>query len=252
MLTWVTKAQCILFPSVYELERQAIDALKAEFSFPIYSIGPAIPCLKRGRANAGMDYMQWLDKQPGDSVLYVSHGSFLSASGEEMDELAAGLRESQVRFLWVAREESPRVKESSGELGMVVPWCDQLKVLSHTSVGGFWTHCGWNSIKEGISSGVPFLTFPFVMDQIPNSKLVVEDCKIGWRVRDKTRQSIADLVCRFMDPQNVESKEMRRRAKQLQEICQISGREGGSSETNTNAFIDHIFKISQQGCRIGL
>ena len=103
-----------------------------------------------------------------------------------MDEIAAGLRNSGVRFLWVACGEASRLKESCGDLGLVVPWCDQLKVLCHSSVGGFWTQCGWNSTLEAIFAGVPMLTFPLFMDQVPISRRIVEDWKIGWRVKRST------------------------------------------------------------------
>lgn len=43
VFSWVPKAQYLLFPSIYELEPQAIDAIKAGFSFPVYTVGPSIP-----------------------------------------------------------------------------------------------------------------------------------------------------------------------------------------------------------------
>ena len=50
-------------------------------------------------------------------------------------------------------------------------------------LGGLWTHCEWNSTLEATFVGVLILTFPLTRDQIPNSKLVVEDWKFGWRVK---------------------------------------------------------------------
>ncbi|RVW56907.1 UDP-glycosyltransferase 87A2 [Vitis vinifera] len=88
---------------------------------------------------------------------------FLSVPSAQMDEIAAGLR-------------------SSG-------------------IGGFWTHCGWNSTLEAVFAGVPMLTLPIFWDQIPNSKNIVEDWKIGWRVKREvgwenmvSREEIAGLV----------------------------------------------------------
>ncbi|KAK4838335.1 hypothetical protein QYF36_012956 [Acer negundo] len=44
----VSKAQYLLFTSVYELEAQVIDSLQAKFPFPVYAIGPAIPYFQSG------------------------------------------------------------------------------------------------------------------------------------------------------------------------------------------------------------
>lgn len=255
IFSWVPKVQYLLFPSIYELEPQAIDALRAEFSFPIYTVGPAIPFLKLEEnsltrtTHNGIDYLRWLDCQPSKSVLYISMGSFLSFSNAQMDEIAAGLHDSGARYLWVAREESSRLKDACGDMGLVVPWCDQLRVLCHPSIGGFWTHCGWNSTQEGVFAGVPFLTFPIIADQRPNSKLIVEDWKIGWRVEKEfifgveilvTREEIRGLVQKFMDLESEEGRKMRRSTKKLQKICRQAISKDGSSETNVNSFLRDI------------
>ncbi|GKV09520.1 hypothetical protein SLEP1_g21006 [Rubroshorea leprosula] len=65
-----------------------------------------------------------------------------------MDELVAGLRNSSVPYLWVSRVEASWFKESCENRGLVIPSCDQLRVLCHSSIGGFLTHCGWNSTLE--------------------------------------------------------------------------------------------------------
>ncbi|GAV58678.1 UDPGT domain-containing protein, partial [Cephalotus follicularis] len=229
--SWIPKAQYLILASVYHLEAQVIDALKAKFSLRIYNIGPAIPYFKlggnssMGRSHNEEDYFDWLDRQPCNSVLYVSMGSFLSVSSAELNEIAAGLHDSDVPFLWVARGESSWLKEVCGDKGLVVPWCDQLTVLSHSSIGGFWSHCGWNSVQEGVFVGVPFLTFPFLVDQFLNTAVIVEDWKIGWRVKESletfvTRDAIARLVQKIMDLESFEGKEMRIRVKELQTVCQ--------------------------------
>ncbi|KAF8397207.1 hypothetical protein HHK36_016115 [Tetracentron sinense] len=165
----------------------------------------------------------------------------------QMDEIAAGLRSNGVPYLWVERGESSRLQEACGEMGLVVPWCDQLRVLSHPSIGGFLTHCGWNSTLEGVFAGVPMLTFPIFMDQAPNSKLIVDDWKVGWRVKTVVgaetlvkREEITRIVKRFMDLEGDASKEMRSRTRELQETCQRAIGKGGSLETNLDAFIKDI------------
>lgn len=252
----VPKADCLLFTSFYEFEPEMMEALKLEFPFPIYPIGPAIPYFeieKEPRVandNDGYNYQQWLDSQPADSVLYISLGSFLSVSASQMDEIASGLRDSGIRFLWVARGEAPRLKERCGERGLVVAWCEQLKVLCHSSIGGFWTHCGWNSTLEAVFAGIPMLTFPLFLDQNPNSTHIVEDWKIGCRVQETKvgaetlilKEEISEIVQRFMDLSSPEGKQMRDRAKRLKEICHRATGEGGSSRQNLDEFIRSISK----------
>lgn len=251
----VPKAHCLLFTSFYELEPQMMETLKLEFPFPVYTIGPAIPYFElekepQAANNYDSNYQQWLDSQPADSVLYISLGSFLSVSASQMDEIVSGLQSSGVRFLWVARGEATRLKERCSEKGLVVPWCEQLKVLCHPSVGGFWSHCGWNSTLEAVFSGIPMLTLPLFLDQNPNSTHIVEDWKIGWRVKRTkvgtetliVKEEISEIVQRFMDLNSSEGKQMRDRAKKLKEICHKAVGEGGSSHRNLGEFIRSISK----------
>ncbi|OMP02402.1 UDP-glucuronosyl/UDP-glucosyltransferase [Corchorus olitorius] len=76
-ISMVRKANFLLFPSIYEFEKEAVDTLKAEFSFPVYATGPAIPYFKLGNnpslnslGDNEVNYLQWLDRQPRNSVLW--------------------------------------------------------------------------------------------------------------------------------------------------------------------------------------
>ncbi|CAL0307723.1 unnamed protein product [Lupinus luteus] len=256
VVPWVQKAQYLLFPTIYELETQALDALSAEFSIPIYTIGSAIPYFGDGHiaclsTNHG-DYLHWLDKQPKESVLYISQGSFLSTSSAQIDEIANGLKESGVGFLWITRGDNSSLKKMCGDKGLVLPWCDQMRVLLHPSIGGFWSHCGWNSTREGVFSGVPFLTFPISLDQPINSKIIVEKWKVGWRVTNKvkvntlmTKDEISSIVKKFMDLDSDEGRDVRKRAKEFQKIYQLAIANGGSSETDLKAFLRQIIQAAK-------
>ncbi|XP_059660285.1 UDP-glycosyltransferase 87A1-like [Cornus florida] len=255
----VSKSQFFLFTTIFELEAEVINALRPKLPMPMYSFGPLIPHFTLGdNASNHMstpndtDYHKWLDSQPQGSILYISMGSYLSVSSTQMDEIAAGLHASGVKYLWVERGEASRLKEARGDTGMVVPWCDQLKVLSHSSIGGFWSHCGWNSTMESVFAGVPMLTFPILMDQVTISKFIVEDWRIGWRVKREwgmenlaRREEITDIVRRFMDLESPERQEMSRRARELQVISRQAIAEGGSSEDNVNAFIRDILRLTR-------
>ncbi|XP_052184246.1 UDP-glycosyltransferase 87A1-like [Diospyros lotus] len=247
----VRKAQFLLFASIYEIESHTIDALKAAIPFPFHSIGPAIPYFSLRDNENDPANVQWLNSQPKASILYISQGSFMSVPKVQMDEIIAGVADSGVRFFWVAPGEAnaSRIRDRCGGQGLVVRWCDQLKVLCHSSIGGFWSHCGWNSTKEGVFAGLPFLTYPIFWDQVPNSKMIVEEWKIGWKVRRRgmgaeselvTREEIAGTVKRFMDVESEEGREMRRRAKEVGEICRRATSSGGSVDANIDAFLKGI------------
>ncbi|PKI66582.1 hypothetical protein CRG98_013026 [Punica granatum] len=255
-ISMASKAQFFLSTSFHELEPLAIKALRPIFSSPIYSVGPTIPFskLKPGVSEEEADdlYLQWLDSQPSRSILYVSlGGSFLSVSSAQLEEIIAGVRDSGARSLWVARGNTSFIRDAIGDRvpNLVVPWCNQLKVLCHDSVGGFWTHCGWNSTLEAIFSGVPMLTCPIFWDQIHNSKQIVKDWKIGFRVKKKSgsgdvimREEIAGLVKKLMDPESEEGREVRRRVKELQQCCaKAIARGSGSSDIDLDAFVRDIY-----------
>ncbi|KAK9048131.1 hypothetical protein SSX86_032906 [Deinandra increscens subsp. villosa] len=244
------KANYVLLSTIYELEHEAIDALRARIRVPVYTSGPNIPYSQIEPNDPSSNepvYLKWLDSKPPRTVLYVSFGSFLPLPRDEMVEIAWGLAQSGVNFLWVARGETSYLKDICGEeLGVVVEWCDQLRVLSHSSIGGFWTHCGWNSVKEGLFSGVPMLTLPITIDQPLHSKMIVKYWKIGWNVREKVgvfkRDKIAMIVREFMDSKSVARMEMMERAKEFRRICQESVGEGRSVDKDLDAFVREALK----------
>ncbi|GLJ08473.1 hypothetical protein SUGI_0089390 [Cryptomeria japonica] len=97
--------------------------------------------------------LKLLDAQEPASVIYVSFGSIAVKSNEQLEELAIGLEKSQHPFLWVLRMDIaggmpatlPEVfEERTKDRGLIVKWAPQVKVLSHPSVGGFLSNCGWN------------------------------------------------------------------------------------------------------------
>ncbi|KAL4279690.1 hypothetical protein GQ457_03G003180 [Hibiscus cannabinus] len=107
---------------------------------------------------------------------------------QQILELAHGLQASNQPFIWVIRdvfkgegtgfltEFEEKMRESKQGL-IISGWAPQLLILDHGSVGGFMTHCGWNSTLEGVSCGVPISA-----EQFFNEKLVTDMLKIGVRV----------------------------------------------------------------------
>ena len=106
---------------------------------------------------------------------------------------------------------------------------------------------------EGVFAGIPFLTLPIAMDQLQNSKIIVEDWKVGWRVKKDdnldtlvTKEEISGILGKFTDLDSDLGKDMRRRAKELGKICQLAVENGGSSEINIKAFLNDIISLQPQ------
>ena len=206
------------------------------------------------------DYMEWLNSQEESSAIYVSFGSMsMSAlSRPQMEELARALIQTRRTFLWVITEKEPKekgkkeqetrhVEEADDELscmeelkqqGLIVPWCSQLEVLSHPSIGCFVTHCGWNSTVESLTSGVPIVAFPQWTDQTTNAKLVQDVLKTGVRVKRSEAEGLvkSEELKRCLEAV-MESEEMRENAKRWRDLAIQASKEGGSSDRNLKAFV---------------
>ncbi|KAJ3669200.1 hypothetical protein LUZ60_011150 [Juncus effusus] len=239
-ITASKESQCIIFTSFYELESRVVDSLKKELNLPIYTLGPSIPYMIEPKDE--YNQLAWLNSQPKGSVLYVSLGSFLSVSPSQLEEIAIGVRLSEVKFLWVARENVSSVQELCGNKGLVVSWCDQLNALKNPSIRGFLTHCGFNSTLETLFCGVPVLCFPIFWDQLIDRSLLADEWKIGVDLRGKMgkdgivrREEIAKAVRELMDLG--EDCEMRRRALHWRDVCNKAIEKDGSSFDSLSSFI---------------
>ncbi|XP_074295689.1 UDP-glycosyltransferase 73B1-like [Silene latifolia] len=101
-----------------------------------------------------------------------------------LHEIAQGLDSAGHPFIWVVRSISWTPPEGWEERvkgrGLVIrEWVDQRSILAHPAIGGYLSHCGWNSVLESLSMGVPILTWPIGAEQPLNAKLVVNVLKAG-------------------------------------------------------------------------
>lgn len=245
----VRRAQCVLFTSFHGLEPSAIDTLAESLPCPVYPVGPSIPGmpLEEDTRIHDEEHRGWLDAQPEGSVLYVSFGSFVAMRPSQFEEIAMGLRDSGVRFFWVARDKAADLRETCGDKGLTVTWCEQQKVLCHPSVGGFLSHCGWNSMLEAVCAGVPLLAFPLGWDQLVNARMVADEWKVGINLREQRgengvvgRAAISAAVRKLMDFGSGVGQEMRRRAAMLREDSRCAVQEGGSSHRSLSGFLKDL------------
>lgn len=262
----LSKPFCILMDTFQDLEDDIIR--EASQWAPIKPVGPLYknpraPNAVRGDFIKADDCLGWLDSKPRGSAVYVSFGSVVYLKQEQVDELAYGLLESGLSFLWVMKPphkdagmEPHRLPEGflekAGERGRVVQWSPQEKVLVHPAVACFVTHCGWNSSMEALSSGMPVVAFPQWGDQVTDAVFLVDVFRVGVRMcrgeaEDKLIPREEVKRCLLEATVGPKAEEMRRNAARWKKAAGEAVAEGGSSDRNLQAFVDEVTRRSQQG-----
>ncbi|XP_008806065.1 gallate 1-beta-glucosyltransferase-like [Phoenix dactylifera] len=246
----ISKATWVLANTFEELESDAIKAI-SELS-PLIPVGPLVEAddgeesqkAIKGDMFEAADCMEWLDAQDPLSVVYMSVGSVVVLSREEMEEMACGLKNIGRPFIWVVRNDCRNLLpenfvEETKERGMVVGWSPQDRVLTHRSVACFVTHCGWNSTLEALTSGVPVVAYPQWGDQLPDAKFLVDVYRVGVRLwAPAKREDLERCVQNVMTGPEAEG--MRKRAVVWREAARKALTDGGSSDRNIQAFVDEI------------
>jgi hydroquinone glucosyltransferase len=182
---------------------------------PAYAVGPFVRPCPGGEAANKHGCLRWLDDQPDVSVLYVCLGSGGTMSTEQTAELAAGLEASGQRFLWVVRFPSDTdcsasffgtaghgddplsylpegfIERTKG-VGLCLPlWAPQVEILNHRAVGGFLSHCGWNSTLEAATvGGVPMLAWPLYAEQRMNAVMLSERAGLALRPSESREDGV--------------------------------------------------------------
>lgn len=257
MVEEMKKASGLILNTFRELEEPDLVKLGEQFHMPTFTIGPFHKCFSSASSSLleqDRSSITWLDKQAPRSVLYVSFGSIATLDADKLEEVAWGLANSPWPFLWVIRpglisnsldwdQVLPNeLLNSIKKQGYIVKWAPQQEVLSHPSVGGFWTHSGWNSTLESICEGVPMICSPFLGDQMVNSRYVSDVWKIGIKLeKGLERGEIENAIRNLMVGK--EGEEMRRRIMSLKEKTDDCFNSGGSSCQSLDDLIDFLSSI---------
>ncbi|OWM77197.1 UDP-glycosyltransferase 85A8-like [Punica granatum] len=230
-------------------------------SIPVYAIGPFQLLIDRNLENENrlkhigsnlwkedMDCLQWLDSQKPGSVLYINFGSIAFLTSQQLIEFAMGIANSNHPFLWILRPDlvegdrailPPEFNETTKGRALISEWCPQEEVLNHPSVGGFLTHCGWNSTLETLTAGVPMLCWPFMGDQRTICKYTCSDWEVGLEIGSNVkRDEVKRLVKELMEGEK--GKQMKKRAMEWKQIVFEATSEHGSSSINLDKLVSKI------------
>ncbi|PWA79737.1 UDP-glycosyltransferase 71E1 [Artemisia annua] len=260
----------VIINTFQELESQGVEYLLSSSANipPVFPVGPILNLSKAKNDSKTEEIMTWLNNQPESSVVFLCFGSMGSFSEKQVKEIAIALERSRHRFLWSLRRPQPEGSmeqpkeyenyeevlpkgfiERTSSVGKVIGWAPQTAVLSHPSVGGFVSHCGWNSTLESIWCGVPIAAWPLYAEQQTNAFQLVVELGIAAEIRIDYRsdmgrgiynmtvaaEEIEDGIRRLMNDH-----EMRNKMKEMKEKSRSAVLEGGSSYASIGNFIDHL------------
>uniref|UniRef100_A0A0V0I3Z4 Putative flavanone 7-O-glucoside 2''-O-beta-L-rhamnosyltransferase-like n=1 Tax=Solanum chacoense TaxID=4108 RepID=A0A0V0I3Z4_SOLCH len=182
--SFVLSNHIVLIKSFNEIEGKYSNYITSLTGKKIVPVGPLVQEPTPDDTNSNL--IKWLNTKDKRSTVFVSFGSEYFLSNEDLLEIAYGLENSKVNFIWPLRfaKEEVEIEEALpkgfvnrvGDRGRVFKgWAPQAKILEHLSIGGFVSHCGWSSVMESMKYGVPIIAMPMHLDQPMNSRLIVEE-----------------------------------------------------------------------------
>ncbi|KAL7749190.1 UDP-glycosyltransferase-like protein [Sorochytrium milnesiophthora] len=197
----------------------------------LYTVGPLSLCGREPLATDGQPIATiatlspseqyattWLDKQHavGRPVVYISYGSLAHLVAEQVSEIAQALDKlkDHASFVWAMRStqqaalpvdildsvdiyntpdtHTPR----SAATVLVMGWAPQVTILSHPATAAFVSHCGWNSVVEAMSNGVPVVGWPLFADQHKNAEMVASaEVQMGVTIPGTSMTASGRIVC---------------------------------------------------------
>nr|AYC63478.1 UDP-glycosyltransferase [Scoparia dulcis] len=253
-----SRASAVVINTFDELDKEVLGALRQKFD-KVCTLGPIhmleqlvedhnVKSIGSSLWKEDDTCIAWLNQMPPNSVLYINFGSVTVLSPHQLLELALGLANSHHYFLWIIRPDlvsgesailpEEYLKEVDGR-AKIVGWCSQEQVLSHPSLGGFLSHCGWNSTVESISNGVPMICWPFTAEQPTNCRYACTDWGMGLEIEGEiTREKVTHLVKVLMEREK--GKEMTKKALEWKDKARLAVKPGGSSHNNLEFLIKEV------------
>ncbi|KFK35871.1 hypothetical protein AALP_AA4G047700 [Arabis alpina] len=243
-----------VFNSCECLEDEYMEYVKQKVGHNhVFGVGPlsSIGLISKGNPDSDVDtkaLMSWLDGCLNGSVLYICFGSQKVLSKDQCDALALGLENSMTRFVWVAKKDPipDGFEDRVADRGMIVRgWAPQVDVLNHVAVGGFLSHCGWNSVLEAMASGTMILAWPMEADQFVDARLLVEHKSVAVRVCEggNTIPNPHELSRIIAETMGECGREVRARANEMGHKARATTEVGGNSSEDLKRLVKELSSL---------
>ncbi|MBA0764973.1 hypothetical protein Gotri_014238 [Gossypium trilobum] len=271
LVRWLRKAKGIMINTFWELESHAISSLSNGSVPPVYPVGPILDLERKSEVHQNSDIMKWLDEQPRSSVVFLCFGSGGNFNEDQVKEIASALEQIGHRFLWSLRQppdpfKGPMASQTDYDdaseilpegfldrthgIGKIIGWAPQVAILGHPAIGGFVSHCGWNSILESIWFGVPIATWPLYAEQQLNAFKLVTELGIAVEIKmDYRIEVIGNGEVEILRAETIEKgircmmdkgRDARKRVKEMSEKIRRALMDGGSSHSTIRDFINDV------------
>jgi hypothetical protein len=248
----------IVVHSFDALEQEVLNALSSMLP-RVYAIGPQQLLLNHAPNDPlkstgyslwkeETDCLNWLNSKAPNSVIYVNFGSIIVMTPQQLVEFGWGLANSKFMFLWIIRPDlvagdssilPPELLEETKGRGLIASWCPQEEVLNHSSIGGFLTHCGWNSTMESLCAGVPMLCCPFFADQQTNCKYACNEWGIGMEIDNGAKRGEVEKIVRELMEGN-KGKKMKKKVMEWKKLAEEATGPHGSSSINLDKLVNEV------------
>ncbi|KAG9440298.1 hypothetical protein H6P81_020463 [Aristolochia fimbriata] len=268
-------AEGIIVNTFRELEPAVLEAVSGGRCLPdhptppVFPVGPVVVLEERDPSHP---CIAWLDSQPPGSVVFLCFGSMGTLPEPQVREIALGLERSGHRFLWSIRTRrssddftvAPTEADLEGDLpegfvertkdrGLVWPrWAPQTVILSHEAIGGFVSHCGWNSTLESLWFGVPILPWPLRAEQRMNALELVRDIgaaveliKMDYKGQSLVGAAEVERGVRRLMGETEEGRKARGKAVEARAAGRAAVEAGGSSSDALTRLTEHLLSHNQ-------
>uniref|UniRef100_A0A251VBC8 Putative UDP-glucuronosyl/UDP-glucosyltransferase n=1 Tax=Helianthus annuus TaxID=4232 RepID=A0A251VBC8_HELAN len=238
------KAKGIMVNTFLELETHVMKSFTDTNFPPVYPVGPVLNLDVVVKKAHDMDVIRWLDgSSEGDSTRIRTKWSSFCVVPTLSPHLAQSFEDPKVLL-------PDGFLERTVGIGKVIGWAPQVSLLAHEAVGGFVTHCGWNSILESLWFGVPMTAWPVYAEQQLNAfEMVVElrlavDLKLDYKM-DLFNPNVNTTIVTTEEVERgirrvMEDNKVRAKVKEMSKLSRATLVEGGSSYASVGYLVQEI------------